>query len=472
MSNATSGRTPILTESEIEDLARKACRLRACLEKDPEFDQVEKNVDLCNGEDKGEEYYNHLQELCEIRTRSDRFYVERAFPLAEERRKIEGLPTVDKFRRAGDFDGEFRQRGPDGKSFVAPIEVSSQPKSLYLQQLNERIEQAGALGQIDIEVKDAFWFIDEESLGDHAKEEALLRALQMRFPVSDYDTGFSKMMVNLGMQLVKLQRQGQIFLAAQNLWWTIVQRTDELYQVAEDLLEPYKLAVYKLLEMADLDANSFTLCPFKDPVRIYEKASDDYSKGPRDLEDGVIPEAWVADVIRGSIVVEDPLKMIMLQELLLHENALQNALWLLGGEEQDIKVQLVRLKNRFSARQKIPTHFRFMLNNIMITKGPLSMICELQVHHRHILEEDSKLNSHSYYNYFRTFQKDQNKDRYLQQEKTATFSDNHDDWDVRLEARIHAHQMMLKNFYWEKVNWSLENNPELRKNLAKRLNTR
>ena len=86
------------------------------------------------------------------------------------------------------------------------------------------------------------------------------------------------------------------------------------------------------------------LCGTQDPVRIYEKATDDYVHDFDDWDDTVIiPEACVVDVLRVRIVVQSAGQMLQLQAQLQEGFVLPGA----SGKPES-RLRLIRAKNKFS----------------------------------------------------------------------------------------------------------------------------
>ena len=93
---------------------------------------------------------------------------------------------------------------------------------------------------------------------------------------------------------------------AEELWREIVARTDELYEVSE-VMQPAFLHVCKrvfhdvgqAIDERYGKYAAFTDGGLKDPVRLHEKAVDDYATR---FADGVLPEACVTDVVRARCV--------------------------------------------------------------------------------------------------------------------------------------------------------------------------
>ena len=88
-----------------------------------------------------------------------------------------------------------------------------------------------------------------------------------------------------------------------------------------------------------------------DPVRIHEKAQDDYADR---FHDKVLAEACVADVLRSRVVCTSGTAMLHFIELLAKgfEHEIE------GGEKA--LLEIVRLKNKMGTDD--PTHFRNWCN--------------------------------------------------------------------------------------------------------------
>eukprot|EP00966_Prymnesium_polylepis_P024638 568550-Prymnesium_polylepis.1 len=150
------------------------------------------------------------------------------------------------------------------------------------------------------------------------------------------------------------------------LWRTIVTRLDQLYLATEDLLKPCKTVIAQLVAGLGVSEHAYELsfAGLKDPVRIHEKAMDDYAHDFDDWEEvGVIPEACVLDVIRCRLIIAEGSKMLAVQKQLVAGCELY-----VNG--QTVRVELVRLKGKFARLD--PTHFRNNLNNLLLTFGERS----------------------------------------------------------------------------------------------------
>ena len=122
-----------------------------------------------------------------------------------------------------------------------------------------------------------------------------------------------------------------------------------------------------------------------DPVRIHEKAQDDYADR---FHDEVLAEACVADVLRSRVVCTSGTAMLHFIELLAKgfEHEIE------GGEKA--LLEIVRLKNKMGTDD--PTHFRNMLCNLKLSfRGAVTFV-EMQAHHRAILKHNDTSHAHDH----------------------------------------------------------------------------
>jgi len=143
--------------------------------------------------------------------------------------------------------------------------------------------------------------------------------------------------------------------------------------------------------------------PLKDPVRVFEKALDDYWDR---FSDEVPATACVTDIIRCRFLCRALESVAKVARVLIHANPAPP--WLV----------LVRAKNKF--RELDSAHFRNMLFNFRVLCcaecGSLlgnsvldpcrcanpRRTSEIQVHHEQILELSEELHDHVYYEFFRS----------------------------------------------------------------------
>ena len=115
--------------------------------------------------------------------------------------------------------------------------------------------------------------------------------------------------------------------------------------------------------------------------RAQEKADDDYSRrvpGPS--------ISWLYDIVRGSILCSEADALLKVLELI----------------QKDPSIHIVKAKNRF----RNPTLSGYRDFNLCIqidTKHGFKHICEIQIHLDSLKNLAERLNSHKFYEYFRTY---------------------------------------------------------------------
>ena len=201
------------------------------------------------------------------------------------------------------------------------------------------------------------------------------------------------------------------------LWQTIARRTDRLYSAAEVFVDKEKQQGFFDLVLEELTREAFEgvkfeMGPIKDPVRVHEKAIDDYSDR---FSDDVLPEANVVDVIRarGTVQRNDVL-LKMLESFQADPRGKEFKI-----KDKVVYLQCVRCKNKF--RDVDPTHFRNCLLNFRLIKlgegGGISVegklegvkndvvFAEIQLHNSEILKLNEGMHAHTPYEYFRSLLK-------------------------------------------------------------------
>ncbi|CAE7788145.1 unnamed protein product [Symbiodinium sp. CCMP2592] len=159
------------------------------------------------------------------------------------------------------------------------------------------------------------------------------------------------------------------------------------------------------------------LGPLKDPVRVHEKAA----------ESEHLAEANVVDVIRARYATMGPhtIRDASYPWRVIRGSGKQMKTFLemiaIGFpyevDGQAVKLELARVKNKFSSKDSDPSRFRNVLLNLELSCGQISHFVELQVHHQLILGyneatrlisgEGFELNgtktshAHDFYDYFR-----------------------------------------------------------------------
>ena len=138
----------------------------------------------------------------------------------------------------------------------------------------------------------------------------------------------------------------------------IVARTDELYEVSEAMQPAFARLQARLHDVGQaIDERygkyaAFTDGGLKDPVRLHEKAVDDYATR---FADGVLPEACVTDVVRARCTFTEAKRFFLLDEALRRG-------YRFDEDGRTYRMELVRGKNKFRALD--PTHLRMMLYNL------------------------------------------------------------------------------------------------------------
>ena len=151
---------------------------------------------------------------------------------------------------------------------------------------------------------------------------------------------------------------------------------EDLYAIAEVAREEYT----KVMTAACIDsAAALTVAGLKGKERAAAKASEEY-------KDKTAPfVSWLFDVVRGSVLCETEADIVSLYEAL----------------ESNPDVEIVRVKNRFSP--PLFNGYRDILMNVAVKVGPVSHLCELQIHLKAIKDSEPMHKSHLTYEFFRSF---------------------------------------------------------------------
>jgi len=192
----------------------------------------------------------------------------------------------------------------------------------------------------------------------------------------------------------------------QSSLWELIVATDEMYSIAEKVHPKLEAEVRKLLCSDANIEGKLEFAPLKDPVRVFEKALDDYWDR---FSDDVPATACVTDIIRCHFLCRALEPVAQVAKVLIH------------GHSRPPWLMLVRAKNKF--RELDSAHFRNMLFNFRVlccakcgsllgnsvqdpcqcaNPRPTSHLFEIQVHHEQILELSDRLHDHVYYEFFRS----------------------------------------------------------------------
>lgn len=211
---------------------------------------------------------------------------------------------------------------------------------------------------------------------------------------------------------------------AEEKWLDIVARTDEIYVVHEAMEETFRKLITKLTievaredDEADLMVDELQFAELKDPIRLHEKAMDQYSK--RFPKSDELPEACVPDVsrVRVSLRTGNQIKdfiMRLASGIQLSEeqmvpikpsqrNAEDEGADPAKNAEQALKVvtevKLMHLINNFEDLD--PTHFRKAVCGLKIMHKKMSIYCEVEIHFYDILSVAQESNPVQHYDFFR-----------------------------------------------------------------------
>ena len=394
-------------------------------------------------------FYENLRELSKIRKDFDELYANKVCPTQDARKAIEEykMPMPDAFRNEdGTRNPEARQRKRDPNdsskmaqppAFICQSNVDpSAPRSQHLQsccaffvpevlsRITEGLEGIDTTkGTTEAQLITLMAALPHDSV-DALRGECQAAGYEINSrTLHDFREKDSVKNLKLGVKLGALvlkwrrlrndaeqQSKLALFLRAQwsegheltaaSLWSLIVRRTDEIYVASEDLYKPYCEALGMLTR-----GLSFELAPgaMKDPIRIHEKALDDYLTDFDDFDDPsrVIPEACVTDVLRCRAIGED-----VSTDILALQQRLARPMKFTLADGSEATFTLMRSKNRFERKNLSPTHFRCILNNLQFSWQGRESVVELQLHHRRIIDKSNQVKDHQYYAFFRALLQD------------------------------------------------------------------
>ena len=296
-------------------------------------------------------FFEHLLAFSTIRERQDDIY--KNFATEEERARLEAFDEVDRTRTAsGAFDpglrvlaGAVQQRAP-----------GEQLRSAVLRDLDSFLAAAefdqGAEAVATRAVEACATACNHLSVRDTVERLFLLR-----------------------------ERREEDHRA---LWARIALCCDDVFAAAEVAKPAFDALCTKLGEDTKCPVK---IAPLKDPVRVHEKATNDYKDR---FDDGAPAEACLTDLLRARIEADTAADLDRVVTLLA-----------CGLSTSGATLELVRLKNR--CKHATPSHFRFFLLNLQLTvEGEKLLVVEIQLHSRELLNYNNQADSHLHYEYFRT----------------------------------------------------------------------
>ena len=184
-------------------------------------------------------FFEHLMRFSAIRHEHDRLYSQELFPKTEQREEIEGFTVPDLFRLqdgSGSYDPEARQKLADGSRFIRVSPGGEggggAASSVFLSQLGVYVEK-------NIDALNALVLRGEDSEDPFA---AIASMFYSQFCGTTEKPAEMLPEVKVALKLCLLScklRTGSIaeatFQLPSSLWPTIVERTAEIYVVAEEM---------------------------------------------------------------------------------------------------------------------------------------------------------------------------------------------------------------------------------------------
>lgn len=205
--------------------------------------------------------------------------------------------------------------------------------------------------------------------------------------------------------------------AARRLWIRIVSRMDELYTVAERLLNTFENAMRRIAHETGRDEseqtflyNSVQISELKSPIRAHEKALDEYQHR---FSDEVLPEACLTDIIRCRMDFNTGSQVIQVVQRLMNgvrfddgdssiaaaaaaaaatpaaqtRGARPQAAAPAAAVIQPLKECELTTMNMFNRYAELdPTHFRAHVLTLRLAYKGISVFCEVEVHYSEIMK--------------------------------------------------------------------------------------
>lgn len=331
---------------------------------------------------KGDEFFEKLAQLTKIRREHDKLYA-RCFT-RDEQQVIENFtvrnalllaePSADAHRDCEGlaYDASMRQRTLDGQRIIRERPASGSFESAYISSLDGQMRASGVLTAIDAALRDESGQGLQQAAAGHRvsmvtdTRVSLQQALAACAPSLASD-GADKVSEKLASWLQLKRSDGHRGLTAEALWEHVTRRTDELYVVAQSLFPIFEAGMQQLAAACDGKVN---VGPLKDPVRVCEKAENDYQTRFGDSE---LAEACVGDILRATVVCKRGADYVRMMKMLQLDGG-----YGFDFDGQRAQLELVKMNNRF--RVVDPTHFRFVNVFMMLSYGAARISVELQVH--------------------------------------------------------------------------------------------
>ena len=418
----------------------------------------------------GNIFFDHLLSLGEVRKKLDNAY-KKVSALARNDLETLYLPSMWKIKLeakdgAGDatyvWDPEERQRDVTGQRIVAKTATPADGtririRSQYLSELdallrsNETPEGKSLLEKLDVVCAENDPRLDPEEfrrkLYDGALEVSAVDQSPVEEPEIHHNVAFllGQLMQKHRVQNARhtAQKHGAGKAGRKNKevepeyatfeegqseekWMDIVARTDEIYVVHEAMGECVEKIVEKLTieaarddDEADIMVRELQYGDVKDPIRLHEKAFDQYaSRFPKDNE---LPEACVADVTRvriplrtgnqikdlimrlsaGIQLTEEQMEPVKPSQRLPEDELAADAASKSGDSATKFitEIKLMHLVNNFEDLD--PTHYRKSICCLKLSHKRMAIYLELEVHFYDILRVGQECDPAQHYNFFR-----------------------------------------------------------------------
>ena len=267
----------------------------------------------------GDEFFDHFVKLSSIRKQHDQLYLRSVG--AKERVRLEALEFPDHLlaQDGKHFDPAMRthfyppsstatgggggeQEQKQGPRVVRALPPGVAPRSGFLTSPPYSRMSAELLASLHREVLALGAAPGAEVVQEMAEglaHGACAEVAQLAARESAHEE-LTKLLTTLSLLLVKRREGDEPYETAGRLWSKIVMRTDELYQTYEAMLPTFEGACKALCQQFAVPADSLSMGGLKRPVRVHEKALDDYAGR---FSDGALPEACVIDVVRARVEV-------------------------------------------------------------------------------------------------------------------------------------------------------------------------
>ena len=174
----------------------------------------------------------------------------------------------------------------------------------------------------------------------------------------------------------------------QSVQGKVVSNLNQLYHAATKAQSVFENLIQQMVQdigdTEDGDTIQLKMATLKSKERAMEKAKDDYSQR------NPLPSiSWLHDIVRASVIFHSTDQIIAC----IH--------WL----QDNSQIHIVKAKNRFATPDL--TGYRDMNYHVQIVvptkQNSFQYVCELQIHHGEMKRVEKELDSHQYYEYFRTY---------------------------------------------------------------------